>query len=147
MKRSHEEEEDEPSAKLPKSDLITNSDKNLLNEIKHNLESEGDRINEQLTKTRQQYYMSYMKKVMEKIPMSRNIMGSITNIPEGYEGFLKMFSIAKTMVHSEIQLKKIRAFNSIFDMANGLVGKLIHDRYIAPHLNEIINPDQLQKAF
>ncbi|GBO23260.1 hypothetical protein AVEN_250088-1 [Araneus ventricosus] len=147
MKRSHEGSDDEsPSSKL-KVDSVKDSDVSLLKEMKDKLENEGHYVTDQMNRVKREYYMSYIKNVMNQLPLSQNIMGSLKEEPEGSEGFLRMFSVAKTVVHSEIQLKKLRAFNAIYDMVNGLIGKVIHDRYISPYLSHYLSQKQLNRAF
>ncbi|KAF8796694.1 Per os infectivity factor 1 like protein [Argiope bruennichi] len=148
MKRPIDEvNEQEPSSTKLKTDHVKESDVSVLKEIQDKLTNEGEHVNQQLNKVREQYYMSYMEKVMESLPLSKNILDSTGEIPKGKEGFLKLFSAAKTVVYSEIQLKKLKAFNSIFDMVNRLVGKVIHNKYIIPFMSQYIPPQQLENAF
>lgn len=149
MKRPHEQENplEPPNSKIKTEHLVKDTDVAVLTQVKEKLTNESNYINEQMNKIREQYYMSYMEKVMESLPISKNIIESINDVPIGTEGFLKMFSVAKMVVSSEIQLKKLKAFNSIYDMANKLIGRVIHDRYIIPLMKDYVSPRQLQNAF
>ncbi|GBO01908.1 hypothetical protein AVEN_200972-1 [Araneus ventricosus] len=147
MKRSHEGTDDEPPNSKMKTDSVKESDVSILKEIRDKLENEGNHITDEMNRVKQEYYMSYIKNVMKQLPLSKNIMEPLMEEPEGHDEFLRLFSVAKTVVHSEIQLKKLKAFNAIYDMINGLVGKIVHDRYISPYLRNYINSVQLNRAF
>lgn len=141
MKRKNEDsEETEEVKKMKESDL------NVYHEIQEKLSETGNELNSELEKAKQKYYISYFKKAVEKLPITSDII-DINNIGEGYEGFLKTYSIAKTCVNADLQFKKIVAFNSIYDMITNVAGKFIHDRVIVPNMSSMVESDILNNAF
>lgn len=122
------------------------SDKSVLKEMQFKLNEADAEINADIERTRQKYYVSYFKRVLKELPACQNIM-DLDEIPETSEGFYKTFSIAKTCVSSHLQLKKIMAFNSIFDMITGVVGKFVHDKFVTPSLKQFLSESALKNAF
>lgn len=141
MKRALEDcDEEEESKKIKESDM------SVLQEIQEKLTETGNELNTEMEHAKQKYYVSYFKKVVEKLPISKDIIDT-SSISDSYEGFLKTYSIAKTCVNAEIQLKKMMAFNSIYDMLTGLAGKFIHDKVIVPNINSLVSNETLENAY
>ena len=144
IKRSKSETDDESSFEESITDRVRETDKCVMDALKSKYE--GERIDKDSELIKQKYLITYMKKVIEKLPMSQEIIDASADLTSGDE-FLKMYSIAKTCVHSELHLKKLVAFNSIFDMASHLLGKGIHDHYIVPYLKNIVAEERLDAAY
>lgn len=138
-KRKHEDTNE--SIKKQKT-----SDINVLKEMQTKLNQKDMQINNEIETTRQKYFVSYFKKVLKELPVCQNVI-DLESIEENRDGFYKTYSIAKTCVSSHLQLKKILAFNSIFDMINNVLGKFVHDKIITPHLKKIITENSLNNAF
>lgn len=141
MKRSYDEIDDEDSTKK-----IKESDMEILQEVQDKLTQTNNEINKELEFAKQKYYVSYFKKAMEKLPICNDIIDTST-ITDSYEGFLKTYSIAKTCVNAEIELKKMLAFNSIYDMITSVLGKCIHESVISPYLKLFVSPKNLENAY
>lgn len=141
MKRSLEDSDDERETKR-----VKDSDMQVLQEMHEKLTQTGNEINAEMEAVKEKYYVSYFKKVLEKLPISNNII-DVSNIGDDHEGFIKTYTIAKTCVNAELQLKKIMAFNSIYDMLTGLAGKFVHDKYIVPNFDSFVSPDTLDRAY
>lgn len=143
MKRAAREDDDpEETAKRVKT-----SDAEVLTDLNEKYAGIHSDVNHELKQAREQYLVSYLKKVIQKLPLSKQVIDEAAEVQEGPEGFLKMYSIAKTVVHSEAQLKKMMAFNAVFDMLNSLVGKFVHEQIMKPYLEKYLSSDQLQMAF
>lgn len=140
-KRKHTEEISNDTTKKIKA-----SDMNVLKEMQQKLTNADLKINDEIESTKQKYYVSYFKKVLKELPVCNNII-DLDSIEENKEGFYKTYSIAKTCVSSHLQLKKIMAFNSVFDMINGVISKYIHDKYITPHLKSFLSEHSLKNVF
>lgn len=140
MKRNREDDPEETVKRVKESDV------SVLTDLNDKYSQIGSDVNDELKKAREQYLVSYLKKVIEKLPLSKQVIDVTAEVSDGPEGFLKMYSIAKTVVHSEAQLRTMVAFNSVFDMLNGLVGKFLHDKFIKPHLEQYLTEEQLQLA-
>lgn len=141
MKRSHEDSENEEETKRFKD-----SEMEVIQEMHEKLSQTSKEIDNEMEAAKEKYYISYFKKVIEKLPISNNIIDT-SGITDTHEGFIKTYSIAKTCVNAEIQLKKIMAFNSIYDMVTGLAGKFIHDKYIIPNFNTYVPTQVLENAY
>ncbi|GFR25849.1 uncharacterized protein TNCT_171311 [Trichonephila clavata] len=114
--------------------------------MQERLVNKGKEVNEEMECAKQKYYISYFKKVVEKLPISKDIV-DISSITESFQGFNKIYSICQTCVNAEIQLKKLMAINSIYDMLFNLGSKLVHDKAISPYLSALIPKDVLTEAF
>lgn len=125
---------------------IKTSDMNVLKEMQQKLTNADSKINDEIEATKQKYFVSYFKKVLKELPVCNNII-DLESIQENKEGFYKTYSIAKTCVSSHLQLKKIMAFNSVFDMINGVISKYIHDKYISPNLKKFLSEHSLNNVF
>lgn len=125
-------------------DRVRESDRRLMDSLNNKYESA--RFDRESESIKRQYLVTYMKKVVEKLPASRDIMAACHDV-EGGDEFLKMYSVAKTCVHSELQLKKLIAFNSVFDMISHVAGKALHDHYVSPYLRSFVSPDRLDAAY
>lgn len=140
-KRKHTEDNLNNSAKK-----IKTSDINVLKEMQQKLTNTDTKINDEIELTKQKYFVSYFKKVLKELPVCNNII-DLESIQENKEGFYKTYSIAKTCVSSHLQLKKIMAFNSVFDMINGVISKYIHDKFISPNLKSFLSEHSLNNVF
>lgn len=140
-KRKHTEENPNDNTKK-----IKTSELNVLKEMQQKLTNADSKINDEIELTKQKYFVSYFKKVLKELPVCNNII-DLESIQENKEGFYKTYSIAKTCVSSHLQLKKIMAFNSIFDMINGVISKYIHDKYISPNLKTFLSENSLNNVF
>lgn len=143
MKRKISTDEEISSDQVKK---IKTTDIEMLKEMQSKLNLSDARIASEIEITRQKYFVSYFKKVLKELPVCRDIV-DINTIDENRDGFFKTYSIAKTCVSSHLQLKKILAFNSIFDMVHGVIGKFLHDRYVKPGLKRFISENSLSNAF
>lgn len=143
MKRTHEENEYENDT----AKRVKESDVSVLTTLKDKYSQAGEEINKELERTTEKYYVSFLKKVILKLPLSKEILDSTKDVGDGYDSYLTMFSIAKTCVHSEIQMKKLMAFNAVFDMISSLIGKSIHDRIITPYMSRFLPEEHLAAAF
>lgn len=143
MKRSHDDQESsDPS---PEAKRVRDSDVSVLLDLKDKYARVGSDMNEELERAKQTYLISYLKRAIKQLPMSEEIINA-SEVKDGYEGFLNMYSLAKTCVHMHIQIKKVAAFNAIYDMLNGLLGQMIHDRFVSHYFRGIIPEVQLQNA-
>lgn len=140
-KRKHTEENSNDNTKK-----IKTSELNVLKEMQQKLTNADSKINDEIELTKQKYFVSYFKKVLKELPVCNNII-DLDSIQENKEGFYKTYSIAKTCVSSHLQLKKIMAFNSVFDMINGVISKYIHDKYISPNLKTFLSENSLNNVF
>lgn len=122
------------------------SDLEVLKEMQNKLNQTDTNINAEVEITKQKYFVSYFKKVLKELPVCNNII-DLDSIQENRDGFFKTYSIAKTCVNSHLQLKKIMAFNSIFDMVHGVIGKFVHDKYVKPSLKNFLSESSLSNAF
>lgn len=142
MKRTHEtdSEGEEETKRFKESDL------DVFHEIQDKLNHTGNELNEELEIAKRKYYVSYFKKAYEKLsPMSDVI--NINNIPDTIEGFYKAFSISKICVATTMEIKKTKAFTSIYDMVTNAVGKVVHDKVIVPYMGSIVQKDVLENAY
>lgn len=126
------------------AERVRESDKHIMDALKNKYD--GNRVDKESELIKRKYLITYMKKVIEKLPMSGEIIDASEKVTGGDE-FLKMYSIAKTCVHSELQLKKLFAFNSIFDMISHLIGKGLHDHYVTPYLKFLVPKERLDVAY
>lgn len=126
------------------AERVRDTDKRMMDALKNKYD--GNHIDEESELIKRKYLCTYMTKVIEKLPMSKDIIDASKDVTGGDE-FLKMYSIAKTCVHSELQLKKLVAFNSIFDMISHLVGKGLHDQYVTPYLKKLVPQERLDMAY
>lgn len=140
-KRKHTEDISNDNAKK-----IKTSDINVLKEMQQKLTNTDTKINDEIEITKQKYFVSYFKKVLQQLPVCKNII-DLESIQENKEGFYKTYSIAKTCVSSHLQLKKIMAFNSVFDMINGVFSKYIHDKFISPNLKSFLSEHSMNNVF
>lgn len=140
-KRKHTEDISNENAKK-----IKTSDINVLKEMQQKLTNTDTKINDEIELTKQKYFVSYFKKVLKELPVCNNII-DLESIQENKEGFYKTYSIAKTCVSSHLQLKKIMAFNSVFDMINGVISKYIHDKFISPNLKRFLSEHSMNNVF
>lgn len=140
MKRKLLSTDEDPVKKMKTSDL------NVLKEMQSKLHQTDVNINAEIERTKQKYFVSYFKKVLKEIPICSDVI-DLDSIEENRDGFFKTFSIAKTCVNSHLQLKKIMAFNSIFDMVHGVIGKFVHDKYVRPSLKNFLSESSLSNAF
>ncbi|GFT69146.1 uncharacterized protein NPIL_84681 [Nephila pilipes] len=138
MKRAHESSDSEVEAKRKKE-----CDIEVLQEMQEKLTRKGNEVNEEMESAKQKYYISYFKKVIEKLPISKDIV----DVSENLQGFHKIYSICQTCVNAEIQLKKLMAINSINDMLFNLGSKLVHDKAIIPYLSNLIPKQVLMEAY
>lgn len=125
---------------------VKTSDIEVLKEMQNKLNQSDAKITNEVELTRQKYFVSYFKKVLKELPVCSDVI-DLDSIQESRDGFFKTYSIAKTCVSSHLQLKKIMAFNSIFDMIHGVVGKFIHDKYVRPNLKKFLSENSLRNAF
>ncbi|GFT61741.1 uncharacterized protein TNCV_2563731 [Trichonephila clavipes] len=139
MKRAHSDSD-------PESKRKKECDMEVLQEIQERLVHKGKEVNEEMECAKQKYYISYFKKVLEKLPISKDLIDT-SAITESLQSFNKIYSICQTCVNAEIQLKKLMAINSIYDMLFNLGSKLIHDKAISPYLSNLIPKDVLTEAF
>ncbi|GIY41337.1 uncharacterized protein CDAR_66721 [Caerostris darwini] len=142
MKRTHSEcdEEDETTKRKKECDM------EVLQEMQEKLTQKNNEVNAEMECAKQKYYISYFKKVIEKLPISKDII-DVSTISESIQGFSKVYSICQTCVNAEIQLKKLMALNSIYDMIFNLSSKVIHDKAIIPYLSSLIPKEVLMNAF
>lgn len=140
-KRKHTEDISKDNAKK-----IKTSDISVLKEMQQKLTNTDTKINDEIELTKQKYFVSYFKKVLKELPVCNNII-DLESIQENKEGFYKTYSIAKTCVSSHLQLKKIMAFNSVFDMINGVISKYIHDKLISPNLKRFLSEHSMNNVF
>lgn len=140
MKRSADEENDTVK-KMKESDL------NVLHELQDKFSSRetDSSLDDELEKAKHKYYVSYFKKVVERLPLSHNVI-DVTEIPESHDGFLKIYSIAKTFVNAEIELKKLKTFHSIADVIGGSLGKFVHAKIVSPYLTKFVPDTSLDRA-
>ena len=89
--------------------------------------------------------MSYFKKTLEKLPCSKELLESI-DIDENRDGFYKCFSIAKMCVNCEVEIKKYKGINMIFNIVSGLVGKVVHTNFVQPYVTGMIDGEDLSRA-
>ncbi|GBM91817.1 hypothetical protein AVEN_15696-1 [Araneus ventricosus] len=140
MKRSHEEEEDIEFKRRKELDF------EVLQEMQDKLLEKENEVSEEMECAKKKYYISYFKKVIEKLPISKDII-DVSTISENIQGFSKVYSICQTCVNAEIQLKKLMAINSIYDMIFNLGSKLVHDKAIIPYVSSLIPKNVLIEAF
>lgn len=126
------------------AERVRDSDRNIMDALKNKYD--GNRVDQESELIKRKYLVTYMKKVIQKLPMSGEIIDASEKVTGGDE-FLKMYSVAKTCVHSELQLKKLFAFNSIFDMISHLIGKGLHDHYVTPYLKSLVPQERLDVAY
>lgn len=126
------------------AERVRDSDRHMMDALKNKYE--GNRVDQESELIKRKYLITYMKKVIQKLPMSGEIIDASEKVKGGDE-FLKMYSVAKTCVHSELQLKKLFAFNSIFDMISHLIGKGLHDHYVTPYLKSLVSQERLDAAY
>lgn len=126
------------------AERVRDSDRHMMDALKNKYD--GNRIDQESELIKRKYLITYMKKVIQKLPMSSEIIDASEKVTGGDE-FLKMYSVAKTCVHSELQLKKLFAFNSIFDMISHLIGKGLHDHYVTPYLKSLVPQERLDVAY
>lgn len=118
----------------------------VLQEMHDKLTQSGKELDHEMEAAKEKYYINYFKKVIEKLPISQDIVDT-TTIQDTHEGFIKTYSIANTCVNIELQCKKTIAFNSIYDMLTGIVSKIVHDKFIVPNIASFIPKVALQHAF
>lgn len=126
------------------AERVRDSDRHVMDALKSKYD--GNRVDQESELIKRKYLITYMKKVIQKLPMSSEIIDASEKVTGGDE-FLKMYSVAKTCVHSELQLKKLVAFNSIFDMISHLIGKGLHDHYVTPYLKSLVPQERLDVAY
>ena len=143
-KRSRRYDSDEEECHENIADRIRESDKCVMDAVRSKYD--GERADKEAEMIKRKYLITYMKKVISKLPMSKEIIDASAALTTGDE-FLKMYSVAKTCVHSELHLKKLVAFNSMFDMISHIVGKGIHDRFVAPYLKDLVTEERLDAAY
>lgn len=139
---SNDEEEEEGE---PLTNRVRQTDIRVLTAMKDKLD--GETINRDVEKIRQQYLINYMKTVIEKLPLSQHLIDTRNMELNDVDEYLKMFSIARTCVHTQMQVQKLDTFNAIFDMMTRLVGKGIHDRVITPYLQNVVSKHHLDVAY
>lgn len=126
------------------TERVRDSDRHMMDALKNKYD--GKRVDQESELIKRKYLITYMKKVIQKLPMSSEIIDASEKVMGG-DDFLKMYSVAKTCVHSELQLKKFVAFNSIFDMISHLIGKGLHDHYVTPYLKSLVPQERLDVAY
>lgn len=126
------------------AESVRDTDKRMMDALKNKYNK--NQFDQESELIKRKYLMTYMKKVIQRLPMSSDIIDASENVTGG-DDFLKMYSVAKTCVHSELQLKKLIAFNSIFDIISHLVGKGLHDHFVTPYLKSIVPTERLDAAY
>lgn len=147
-------DDDEPRAKIENTEsIIRASDEQLWRDLRDKYgRGTDDELNADITRQQreitQKYYKSYIKKLLEKIPIGKTIL-QVTDIDniDDFQGFFRMFSAAKTVVHANMELKKRQAFNRIFDMLIGLVGRYVHDKVVSTMIAQYVTKEVADEAF
>jgi hypothetical protein len=141
MKRSIEEES-EADKRFKNDEEI---EMNALADMGKLLEKSNAYENEVADAT-MKYYITFFKRALKELPLCEDVFSHM-NIGEDRESFYKAFSVAKTCINCNLQIKKYVAFDAVFNVASGVVGQVVHHRYIEPVLSHLIDETHLKKAF
>lgn len=144
MKRGLDDDEDSSDSTKKLRDEEKETDVMVLTAVKTKM-TEMEQLQSELEDIKRKYLGSYLNMVLEKLPASREIILAARKLVG--DNFLKMFSVAKMCVQSDLQLKQMIAVNSFIETVIGVVGKVMHDRVIAPYLEETIPRAQLDLAY
>lgn len=125
-------------------------DMEILHTLQTNLLKDNDQfndhVNRRLFETQKQYFTVYMQKLMDKVPMGKELVDIVRDMG-GDSGFEYTFTAAKSIINSRMRVGQIKAFQAVFDMVYGLVGRYIHDKMVTPSLSNILSREHLQKAY
>lgn len=148
MKRNNDDndsETEEPPTKQRREDSME-----ILEDLQTNLLKEhpqlNDHVSQRLFDTQKQYFTVYMQKMMDKVPMGKDLI----NIVKEYGGentFEYTFTAAKSFITSQIKVGQIKSLNAIFDMVYGLLSRYVHEKIITPTLSHVLASEQLQRAY
>lgn len=143
VKRSLEDEDSSDPTKRSR-DEEKETDVKVLTAVKAKI-TETEQLHSELEDIKRKYLGGYLNTVLEKLPASREIILATRELVG--DDFLKMYSVAKMCVQSDLQLKQMVAANAFIETIIGVVGKAIHDRVIAPYLVETVPRAQLDLAY
>lgn len=159
MKRSLEEEDSEnESTTLKQPKLEPDEGKKeenalpketiILKDLQANLLKGdlNDHMEKRLFETQKQYFTVYMERLMNKMPLGKELVNIISN-RDGPNEFEYMFTAAKSLIQSQMRVKQIKAFHAVFDMVYGLVLRYVHEKVVSPALLKILSQKQLQSAY
>lgn len=154
MKRSLEEEDLENESTTSKQTRLENEEDAIpeetfiLKDLQANLMKGdlNDHMEKRLFETQKQYFTVYMERLMNKMPLGKDIVNIITN-RDGPNEFEYMFTAAKSLIQSQMRVKQIKAFHAVFDMVYGLVLRYVHEKVVSPALLKILSHKQLQLAY
>lgn len=151
MKRCHEGEhkEEETRTSKPRTEETESKGENtILNDLKTNL-LKGDlnsQIEKRLFETQKEYFTVYMEKLMHKIPMGEELVKIIQSRGSPHE-FEYMFTAAKSVIQSQMQVKQIKAFHAVFDMVYSIMSRYVHEKVVSPTLEKVLSSKQLNLAY
>lgn len=159
MKRSLEEEDSEnESTTLKQPKLEPDEGKKeedalpketvILKDLQANLLKGdlNDHMEKRLFETQKQYFTVYMERLMNKMPLGKELVDIISN-RDGPNEFEYMFTAAKSLIQSQMRVKQIKAFHAVFDMVYGLVLRYVHEKVVSPALLKVLSQKQLQTAY
>lgn len=153
MKRSIEEEDekssDEQNPAKHKMEDEESKETSILQDLQTNLQKTNnlnDHMEKRLFETQKQYFTVYMEKLMNEIPMGKDLVSIITE-RSGSNEFEYMFTAAKSVIQSQMRLKQIKAFHAVYDMVSGLVCRYVHEKMVTPTLSKVLAPNQLLIAY
>lgn len=141
-----DDDEEDIFSTTVKMEDVQKSDKDILEKINQTCTQSSKALDVELEETKLKYYCSYFKKAIQHLPPDVLSVDAV-DIENNHEGFLKAYSIIKTWVNCEIQMKSYLAFNAIFNVANNIVAKLIHNNFIMPYLSNMVDEKVLCAAF
>lgn len=146
MKRHHDEDESSDSeSDSPK--IMRTQETAILQDLQKGLtQTDNDSINNQLLNTQKQYFTMYMEKLMNQLPMGKDIIATIHKNGQA-DDFMYVYTASKTIIQSIMTVKQHKAMKSIVDMVAGIVCRYMHDRVISPMLQPVIQDEHLKRAF
>lgn len=131
---------EEHDASSKETSILKNIQANLLKGDLNN------HIEKRLFETQKQYFTVYMERLMNKMPLGKDLVNIISS-REGPNEFEYMFTAAKSLIQSQMRVKQIKAFHAVFDMVYGLVLRYVHEKVVSPALLKILSQKQLQLAY
>jgi hypothetical protein len=137
MKRKRSEETDDET--FPEREILTDLQLDLRDDSILN-----DQINQRLYETQKQYFTVYMEKLMKQIPMGEKLVEIVRGKENNFE---YMFTAAKSIIQSQMNVTKIRALHAIFDMVYGVGFRFLHEKIVTPALQNVLSHEQCQKAY
>lgn len=149
MKRDHDELSDDenldeaPSSSRPRIE----EEVDILKHFQSNLASDenlNNHINKRLFETQKQYFTVYMEKLMYQIPMGKNLVEIVRGKENNFE---YMFTAAKSIIQSQMNVKKIKSLHAVFDMVYGIGFRFIHEKLVSPSLTHMVNREGLDRAY